>query len=95
MQSYLDIHIYPFEENYNIATDLNTEEWSNMNFTKPVISVTYSSYFFIFFDFTNMLGEFGAYKPSFPNIVNAAYTVESVQIQSCSNHFSGTFSSCC
>ena len=24
--------------NYNIETDLVTEEWGNMNFTKPVVS---------------------------------------------------------
>ena len=24
--------------NYNIKTDLVTEEWGNMNFTKPVVS---------------------------------------------------------
>ncbi len=53
---YTDIHTYPLGATYSLTTDLNTSEFASMNKTTRPL----------------LMGEFGAFKSKYANIVSAA-----------------------
>ena len=72
--SYTDIHMYNTSPQYNMLSDLNSSEYANMNLATKPL----------------LLGEFGAFKFRYPNLIDAANAMGSFRDQAYSYGFAGS-----
>jgi hypothetical protein len=62
--TFLDVHVYPTSPTFSLADDLASSEWSSVDFSRVPV----------------FMGEFGAFKFLYSNVVEAAEGMRDLQV---------------